>query len=55
VDEQGNHIETTNRTKLPHIENIKKAELLDYELYGDEMPITNPALLETFLEKKYND
>jgi len=45
VDENGKHIETTNRTKLPHIENPKKAELLGYELFDDEMPLTNPAII----------
>jgi lysine 2,3-aminomutase len=43
VDEQGNHLETTNRTKLPTFEKSKKAKLLNYELFDSEMPLTNPA------------
>ncbi len=43
VDEEGNHIETTNRTKLPTFEKSKKARLLDYELFNAEMPLTNPV------------
>ena len=30
IDKKGNHIETTNRTKLPIFEKLKKAELLGY-------------------------
>ena len=43
VDEKGNHLETTNRTRLPTFEKSKKARLLDYELFSSEMPLTNPA------------
>jgi lysine 2,3-aminomutase len=43
VDEKGNHLETTNRTKLPTFEKSRKAELLGYELFDDEMPLTNPV------------
>jgi lysine 2,3-aminomutase len=43
VDRNGRHIETTNRTKLPVIENLKKSELLGYKLYSENMPLTNPA------------
>lgn len=53
VDEKGNHIETTNRTKLPVIDNEKKAELLGYELNGGGVPVTNPALIEEELERRY--
>lgn len=42
IDENGNHLETTNRTKLPHFEKSRKSELLDYELFTDDMPLTNP-------------
>ncbi|MFZ2287129.1 MAG: KamA family radical SAM protein [Bacteroidales bacterium] len=43
VDDKGNHLETTNRTKLPTFEKSRKAELLDYELFADDMPLTNPV------------
>ena len=43
VDEKRNHLETTNRTKLPVFEKSKKARLLDYELFTSEMPLINPA------------
>jgi lysine 2,3-aminomutase len=43
VDEKGNHVETTNRTKLPTFEKSRKAELLGYELFDAEMPLTNPV------------
>ncbi len=43
VDEEGKHIKTTNRTKLPRMEELKKSELLGYELDEDNMPLTNPV------------
>ncbi len=42
IDDKGDYIETTNRTKLPKIEKMKKAEMLDYELFKKNMPLTNP-------------
>ncbi|HZL10292.1 MAG TPA: KamA family radical SAM protein [Prolixibacteraceae bacterium] len=59
VDEEGKRIETTNRTKLPQIEKLKKAELLGYEVDENNMPLTNPAeifeKLEThFAASRYN-
>jgi len=42
VDKNGNHIETTNRTKLPLLERLKKSELLGYEIFNNDMPLTNP-------------
>jgi lysine 2,3-aminomutase len=53
VDDDGTHIETTNRTKLPNIEKIKKSERLDYELMADDMPLTNPVDICDELEKKF--
>ena len=53
VDKQGNHIETTNRTKLPVFERSKKSALLDYELFNHEMPLTNPADIAERLEEKF--
>mgnify|MGYP000864395378 FL=1 len=57
VDKHGNHIETTNRTKLPSFEKMKKAKLLNYEVNEKGMPITNPAKIarkldELFLKQK---
>jgi lysine 2,3-aminomutase len=53
VDDEGKYIETTNRTKLPSIENSKKSELLEYELYDNEMPLTNPSEISDELEKRF--
>jgi lysine 2,3-aminomutase len=53
VDKDGKHIETTNRTKLPALERIKKARLLGYDLYNDNMPLTNPSELSDELEKLF--
>ena len=43
VDGKGNHLETTNRTKLPTFEKSRKASLLGYDLFSNEMPLTNPV------------
>lgn len=51
VDKEGNHIETTNRTKLPKLEKIKKSELLGYSLFHEDMPLTNPNDIAEALEK----
>jgi lysine 2,3-aminomutase len=53
VDSKGNHIETTNRTKLPTLEKIKKTELLGYDLFNKEMPLTNPVDIFDKLEKQF--
>jgi len=53
VDNKGQHIETTNRTKLPALEKIKKSELLGYDLYDKDMPLTNPADISNELEKQF--
>ena len=55
VDKDGNHIETTNRTKLPVLEKMKKADLLGYELNNGEMPLTNPTAISDKLEKFFSD
>ncbi len=44
---------TTNRTKLPKIEKIKKTKLFNYQLFENDMPITNPQDLSDELEKKF--
>lgn len=53
VDDEGNHIETTNRIKLPNIEKIKKSERLEYELMKNDMPLTNPVDIFEELEKQF--
>jgi lysine 2,3-aminomutase len=53
VDDKEEHIETTNRTKLPGFEKLKKSVLLDYELFKNDMPLTNPADLSDELEKQF--
>jgi len=58
IDRDGGHIETTNRTKLPTHERMKKSSLLGYNLYDDNMPLTNPShiskeLDKLFMESKY--
>mgnify|MGYP002398982280 CR=1 FL=1 len=53
VDEKGNHLETTNRTKLPVFERSKKSTLLGYEIYDKDMPLTNPAEITDILDKEF--
>ena len=55
IDDDGNHIETTNRTKLPVLEKMKKADLLGYELNDGGMPLTNPTAVADELEKLFGD
>ncbi len=55
TDEDGKHIKTTNRTKLPVFEKIKKTDLLDYEIFDNDMPLTNPVDIADKLEKLFND
>ena len=54
IDKKGNHIETTNRTKLPVFEKLKKSELFGYDLFDGDMPLTNPVTISTELDKKFN-
>lgn len=53
VDSEGNHLETTNRTKLPVLEKIRKSEVLGYKLTNGDMPLTNPADIYEELEKQF--
>jgi len=53
VDKYGKHIKTTNRTKLPKMEKLKKSELLGYEVVEDRMPLTNPAEIIEKLESHF--
>jgi lysine 2,3-aminomutase len=54
VDEKGNHIETTNRTKLPVFEKMKKSTLLNYEMFSGDMPLTNPVDILSKLDAEFN-
>jgi lysine 2,3-aminomutase len=51
VNEKGEHLETTNRTKLPSFEKIRKSELLGYAIGSGDKPVTNPALIKDELER----
>lgn len=53
VDEKGNHLKTTNRTKLPVFERSRKSELLDYQLHASDMPLTNPAEIADELDAEF--
>jgi lysine 2,3-aminomutase len=53
VDQDGKHIGTTNRTKLPKFEKLKKSKLLEYRLYKGNMSLTNPADRKAELEKLF--
>jgi len=55
VDDKGNHIETTNRTKLPVFERSKKTTLLQYEFFSRDMPLTNPVDINDTLEEKFSE
>ena len=55
VDDKGRHVETTNRTKLPTLERIKKSEVLGYKLHDKYMPLTNPADIADELETLFKD
>jgi len=53
VDANDRHIETTNRTKLPVLEEVKKSELLEYSVYKDNMPLTNPSIISEELDSYF--
>ncbi|NDP21115.1 MAG: KamA family radical SAM protein [Paludibacter sp.] len=55
VDNIGNHIETTNRTKLPVFRKLKKSQLLEYDVFEKDMPLTNPADIFSELEKQFTE
>jgi hypothetical protein len=54
IDSEGDHIETTNRTNLPKLEKFKKSERLDYQIFENDMPLTNPADISDELDAKFN-
>lgn len=51
TDESGNHLLTTNRSKLPRLNQNKKSALLGYKLLDRDMPITNPAQIADKLDR----
>ena len=53
VDHDGMHIETTNRTKLPKLEKLKKSTQLNYMLRKSDTPLTNPSEIAETLEGLY--
>jgi lysine 2,3-aminomutase len=53
VDQSGDHVETTNRTRLPNLNNLNKSIILDYELYNKGLPLTNPAEISDKLEREF--
>jgi lysine 2,3-aminomutase len=53
VDNNGKHIETTNRTKLPTLKKMKKADLLGYDLFDKNMLVTNPTDIENEIERQF--
>jgi len=55
VDKHGNHVETTNRAKLPSMEKIRKADLLGYSLQDNDMPLTNPAKISKLLDRHFKE
>jgi lysine 2,3-aminomutase len=55
IDKNGNHVETTNRTRLPKMELSKKNRRLSYKVQKDGMPLTNPADLHGLLEEKFRE
>lgn len=53
VDENDTPIKTTNRTKLPRFNVIKKSELLGYPVEENDMPLTNPFPIKELLDELY--
>ncbi len=53
IDEKGDRIETTNRTKLPGLTNLKKADLLNYKIIDGTLPLNNPNDISDELTEKY--
>ncbi len=53
IDREGKYLETTNRTKLPKIEKMRKAEMLDYRLFKKNMPLINPVDNLRHIETEY--
>jgi hypothetical protein len=46
-------LRTTNRSNLPGLEKLKKAQLLGYRMKRGAMPLTNPAEISLRLDELY--
>jgi lysine 2,3-aminomutase len=55
VDNEGQHIGTTNKKILPLINSVKKSELLEYDISDGDMPLTNPSDMSGELEEQFKD
>ena len=53
ANEHGNHLETTNRTKLPTFEHSKKSRLLGYAMQFHDMPLINPLDIAEKLDREF--
>jgi len=53
VDGKGKYLETTNRTSLPSMEQMRKCALLQYKTQENGMPITNPTDIGEELERRF--
>lgn len=53
-DHEGKYVTTTNKKTLPIITQKKKSDMLDYTLFDNEMPLTNPFLIHEDLENLYS-
>lgn len=53
VNDNGDRVETTNRTKIPNITNLKKADFLNYEASKGELPLNNPHEISEKLDKGF--
>lgn len=53
MDDNGNYLETSNRKYLPDLETVKKSELLGYQLFENDMPLTNPVDVDAKLEELF--
>lgn len=53
VNEKGDHVKTTNRTKLPVFAKSTKSRSLGYDLFTHEMPLTNPVDTIDKLDKEF--
>lgn len=55
VDNEGGIVETTNRTKIPNITNLKKSAFLNYEAQKGELPLNNPHEISDKLDKGFEN
>jgi len=53
TDKAGNNVTTTNKSPLPKYSNRDKAELFNYSVDGNDMPLTNPAEIYRQIDELY--